>query len=174
MFPARTALALAALMAASPAFAQAELGATATAAMKGPDGADIGTVTFTETNSGVLLNAELTGLAPGPHGFHLHAVGECEPPFESAGDHYNPTNVDHGYLAEGGPHVGDMPNIHVPDSGTLTVELLHPVVSLSPDSGNSLFDEDGTALLIHADPDDYKEQPAGHAGDRIACGVVEQ
>lgn len=163
-----------AFLLASPAFAQAELGTTATAAMKGADGADHGSVTLTETNSGVLVRAELTGLPPGRHGFHLHAVGECEPPFESAGDHYNPTNVNHGFLAEGGPHVGDMPNIHVPDSGGITVEVLNTFVSLAPDSGNSLSDEDGTALVIHADPDDYEGQPSGHAGDRIACGVVER
>lgn len=169
-----TAVCLAALLLSTSAFAQAEIGATATAVLKGADGADHGSVTLTETNSGVLLRAELTGLPAGPHGLHFHAVGECEPPFESAGDHYNPTNVEHGFLAEGGPHVGDMPNIHVPESGEITVEVLNTFVSLAPDSGNSLFDEDGTALVIHADPDDYEGQPSGHAGDRIACGVVEQ
>jgi superoxide dismutase, Cu-Zn family len=170
----RSALALATTLFAGAAMAQAEMGATASATMMGPDGAKHGTVTFTETNSGVIIKAELTGLPPGPHGFHLHAVGQCEPPFESAGDHYNPTNVDHGFMAENGPHVGDMPNIHAPDSGDITVEILNAFVSLATDSGNSLFDDDGTALVIHADPDDYAGQPAGHAGDRIACGVVER
>ncbi len=174
MITIRTAAALAAALSVGSAMAQSEPVATATATMIGADGAEHGTVTFTETNSGVLIDAELTGLPPGPHGFHFHAVGQCEAPFESAGGHYNPTNVDHGFLAENGPHVGDMPNIHAPDSGDITVEVLNAFVSLAPDSGNSLFDEDGTALLIHADPDDYAGQPSGHAGDRIACGVVEQ
>jgi Cu-Zn family superoxide dismutase len=170
----RTAVALGAILAASHALAQAESDASASATMEGTDGADHGSVTFTETNSGVLIKAELTGLPPGPHGFHLHAVGVCEPPFESAGDHYNPTNVAHGFLAEGGPHVGDLPNIHIPDSGAVTVEVLNAFVALREDSGNTLFDEDGTALLIHAAADDYQGQPGGHAGDRIACGVVER
>ena len=170
----RTAIALASALFAGSAMAQAEMGATATATMTGADGAEHGSVTFTETNSGVIIKAELTGLPPGPHGLHLHAVGQCEAPFESAGDHYNPTNVDHGFMAENGPHVGDMPNIHAPDSGDITVEILNAFVSIATDSGNSLFDEDGTALVIHADPDDYSGQPAGHAGDRIACGVVER
>jgi len=170
----RIAVALVGALSAGFAMAQSEPAAVATATMTGADGAAHGTVTFTETNSGVLIKAELTGLPPGPHAFHFHAVGQCEAPFESAGDHYNPTNVDHGFLAENGPHVGDMPNIHAPDSGDITVEVLNAFVSLAPDSGNSLFDDDGTALLIHADPDDYAGQPAGHAGDRIACGVVER
>ncbi len=166
-----TAVALASMLFVGSAMAQSEP-APAVATMLGADGAEHGTVTFTETNSGVIIKAELTGLPPGPHGLHFHEIGQCEASFESAGDHYNPTNVDHGFLAENGPHVGDMPNIHVPDSGNLTVELLNAFVSLSPDSGNSLFDEDRTALLIHSDADDYTSQPAGDAGDRIACGVV--
>jgi superoxide dismutase, Cu-Zn family len=164
----------AALLAAGIGAAHGEVGDTATVAMKGADGGDLGSVTLTETNSGVLVKAELTGLPPGPHGFHFHAVGQCEPPFESAGDHYNPTNVSHGFLAEGGPHVGDMPNIHVPESASITVEMLNSFVSLTPDSGNTLFDDDGTAIVVHADPDDYEGQPSGHAGDRIACGVVDR
>ena len=152
----------------------AEIGATASADVMGADGASHGTVTFTQTNSGVLVRAELTGLPPGPHGFHLHEVGECEPPFESAGEHYNPTSVNHGFMAEGGPHIGDLPNITVPDSGSATIEHLNAFVSLSPESGNTLFDDDGTAIIVHANADDYESQPSGEAGDRIACGVVTQ
>jgi Cu-Zn family superoxide dismutase len=152
--------------------APAPIGAIARAAVKGADGADHGTITFTQTNSGVLIRAELTGLPPGPHGFHFHTTGACEPPFESAGGHFNPTNVKHGFLAEVGPHVGDLPNIVISDTGSATVEHLHAFVSLSPDSGNTLFDEDGTSIVIHAGPDDYKTDPSGQSGDRIACGVV--
>ena len=182
----RNVILLAAALAAGPALAQteqsgseatagpAELGATGNAELQGLDGASHGTVTFTQTNTGILVRAELTGLPPGPHGFHFHETGQCEPPFESAGGHYNPTNASHGLLAEGGPHVGDMPNVIVPDSGSITVEHLNAFVSLSPESGNTLFDGDGTAILVHSGPDDYQSQPSGEAGDRIACGVVAQ
>ena len=152
----------------------AALGATATATLKAADGTDRGTVTLTQTNTGVLVRAELTGLPAGGHGFHFHENGTCEPDFEAAGGHYNPTSASHGFLAEGGPHVGDMPNVHVPDSGDLTVEHLNAFVSLSPESGNTLFDENGTAVIVHGGTDDYESQPSGDAGERIACGVVEQ
>jgi Cu-Zn family superoxide dismutase len=176
---------LTAILAAGPAFAQTEpdnaaepaaagASATATAELQGADGASHGTVTLTQTNAGVLVRAELTGLPPGPHGFHFHETGLCEPPFESAGGHYNPTNVNHGYMAEGGPHVGDLPNVTVPETGDVTIEHLNAFVSLSPDSGNTLLDEDGTAIVVHAGADDYQSQPSGESGDRIACGVVAQ
>lgn len=152
--------------------AAAPIGATATASIKGADGADHGAATFTQTNSGVLIRAELTGLPPGPHGFHFHTKGACEPPFESAGGHFNPSNAKHGFMAEDGPHVGDLPNVDVPESGSAIVEHLNAFVSLSPDSGNTLLDEDGTSIMIHAGADDYKTDPSGQSGDRIACGVV--
>ena len=186
-------LAAAAVLAIGPAFAQteapaeapaaemaetkagpAQIGATAKASVKGADGADHGTVTLTQTSAGVLIRAELTGLPPGPHGFHLHTTGACEPPFESAGGHFNPTSAKHGFLDEAGPHVGDLPNIEVPESGNAVVEHLNAFVSLSPESGNTLFDEDGTSIVVHAGADDYKTDPSGQSGDRIACGVVEQ
>lgn len=184
------AILLAAVFAAAPAFAQTEEepaadataeaeaaaadAATASVTITGADGTEHGTVTLTQTRAGVLLKAELTGLPPGPHGIHFHEAGQCEPPFESAGGHYNPTSVQHGFMSESGPHVGDMPNIHVPDSGNATVEMLNPYVSLEADSGNSVFDEDGTALVLHAAADDYMTDPSGESGDRIACGVVSQ
>ncbi|MGQ7792388.1 superoxide dismutase family protein [Faunimonas sp. B44] len=154
------------------AFAQQD-GATAKAVMKGADGADHGEVTLTQTPSGVLLRATLTGLPPGPHGFHFHAVGACEPPFESAGGHYNPDEKKHGFMAEEGPHAGDMPNVTADAEGNATVEILTTLVSLEKDAGNTVFDEDGTSLMVHAGPDDYATDPSGGSGDRIACGVVE-
>jgi Cu-Zn family superoxide dismutase len=169
----RNALVLVAALAAAPAFAQNEM-ATGTAALKGADGADMGAVTLTQTPAGVLIMAELTGLPAGVHGFHFHETGACEPPFESAGGHYNPTGADHGFLVEGGPHAGDMPNIHVPESGSLTIEVLNANVTLEEGAPETLFDDDGTALMIHAHADDYKSQPSGEAGDRLACGVVEK
>ncbi len=163
----------AAVLAAGPALAQDDM-ATATASLVGPDGTEHGTATFTDTPAGVLIRAELTGLPPGEHGFHLHETGECEPDFGAAGGHYNPTNAEHGFNVTGGPHAGDMPNIHVPDSGDLTIEVLNTYVTLEEGATATLFDDDGTALMIHAGADDYESQPAGDAGDRIACGVIER
>jgi Cu-Zn family superoxide dismutase len=164
-------LVLAAALAAGPALAQE---VTATASLKGTDGQDFGTVSFAETPAGVLITAELKGLPPGVHGFHLHEKGACTPDFKAAGGHFNPTGAEHGFMAEGGPHAGDMPNIHVPDSGSLTIEVLDPYISLKEGMEETLFDDDGTAVVIHAGADDYTSQPSGDAGDRIACGVVEK
>jgi Cu-Zn family superoxide dismutase len=153
--------------AASPALAAG----TASAALKDKDGKEVGQVALTRTQDGVLMNVTLTGIAPGEHAFHVHTTGECEPPdFKSAGPHFNPDHTQHGMMNLEGPHSGDMPNLHVPDSGKLQVEILNTLVSLDGDAG--LLDNDGSALIVHAGADDYKTDPAGNAGDRIACGVV--
>src|SRR3990170_441750 len=144
---------------------------TASAVLKDANGTEVGKATLVATPSGTLLTLELTAAPPGAHGFHIHTTGKCEPPdFASAGGHFNPDETKHGLMNPEGPHAGDMPNIHVPENGKLTVEVLNPLVTLSKES--ALLDEDGSALLIHADPDDYKSDPAGHAGGRIACGVI--
>jgi superoxide dismutase, Cu-Zn family len=140
--------------------------------LKDKDGKEVGTVALTQTPSGVLMRLNLTAVPPGDHAFHVHAVGKCEPPdFTSAGGHYNPDQTKHGFLNPEGPHAGDMPNLHVPEGGALTVEILNPMVSLSGDPA-PLLDADGSALVIHAGADDYRTDPDGNAGDRIACGVV--
>jgi Cu-Zn family superoxide dismutase len=144
---------------------------TASAILKDKDGKEIGQVALTRTQDGVLINVTLTSVAPGEHAFHIHAVGKCEAPdFKSAGPHFNPDQTKHGVMNPEGPHSGDMPNLHVPDSGKLQVEILNTLVSLDEDA--ALLDEDGSALIVHAGADDYKTDPAGNAGDRIACGVV--
>ena len=146
----------------------------ATAVMKGPDGADLGTVSINELPNGMLhIFVEMTGLPPGPHGFHVHEKGECDGAggFESAGGHYTGGH-DHGVKAEGGPHAGDFPNVHVASDGVLKVEFFTDRLGLS-DGENPLNDQDGSAFVVHADPDDYESQPSGAAGDRIACGVIE-
>jgi Cu-Zn family superoxide dismutase len=145
---------------------------TASAVLKDKNGKEVGTVALTQTPSGVLMRLELTAVPPGDHAFHVHAIGKCEPPdFKFAGGHYNPDQTKHGLMNPEGPHAGDMPNLHVPAGGMLTVEILNPMVSLSADPA-PLFDQDGSALIIHAGADDYQTDPAGNAGDRIACGVV--
>lgn len=167
MQPLRAGLALT-LLAAVPALAQDNPVKTAQAAMVAADGTALGTLVLNASPAGVMIQGELAGLPPGPHGFHVHATGACEPPFESAGGHFNPAETQHGFLTEGGPHAGDMTNIRVAEDGTVAVELLNTFLSLD----TALFD-DGAAILVHAMPDDYATQPSGHAGDRIACGVIE-
>ena len=154
-----------ALAAASQAASAAE---QAQATMMNANGDSVGTVMLSETPHGTLLHAMLENLPAGAHAFHVHAVGVCEPPFKSAGGHYNPTGAKHGITSADGMHVGDMPNIHVPDSGALEIEVLNTQLRLD----DALFDEDGAAIVIHEGPDDYASDPAGAAGPRIACGVI--
>jgi superoxide dismutase, Cu-Zn family len=143
----------------------------ASAVLKDAQGTEVGKATLTTTPSGVLIGLDLTALPAGDHAFHIHAVGKCEPPkFESAGPHFNPDSTKHGLMNPEGPHAGDMPNLHVPDSGKLYVEVLNPTVTLSAES--ALLDADGSAIVVHAGADDYRTDPAGNAGDRIACGVI--
>jgi Cu-Zn family superoxide dismutase len=137
---------------------------------------EVGQATLSDTPNGVIIVLSLrekpSGISPGVHAFHIHGVGKCEPPFKSAGDHYNPQKKQHGFLSKGGGHAGDLPNIHVPESGQVTVEFFVAGVRLK-EGKNRLIDEDGSALVIHAQKDDYRSDPAGNAGDRIACGAIE-
>lgn len=132
-------------------------------------GAEVGTATLSDTPHGLLIKAEFTNLPPGGHGFHIHAVGKCEPPFKSAGGHFNPAGKKHGFQNPQGMHAGDLPNIHAGADGKAAVEVLAPQVTLA-----SLFDQDGSALVVHDKADDYKSDPAGESGDRIACAVIKR
>jgi superoxide dismutase, Cu-Zn family len=145
---------------------------TARAAMQDDKGKSVGTIDLRQTPHGVLVIGKLEGLPPGPHAFHIHGVGKCEPPFTSAGGHFNPANKKHGLLAADGHHAGDLPNLHVPASGALSFELLAPAVSLVPGAAGDLFDADGSSFIVHAGVDDYTSDPTGEAGGRIACGIV--
>lgn len=144
--------------------------ATAGVELMDPDGEVVGQATLGETPNGVLVSAELKGLEEGAHAFHIHETGACSPDFEAAGGHYNPDGADHGLNSETGPHAGDFPNIHVPSYGALKFEALNTVLELD----ERPFDDDGAAIVIHAGADDYMSEPAGDAGKRIACGVLEQ
>lgn len=146
---------------------------TAKAVIKNADGATVGNADLTQVSDGVLIKLVAKGLPPGEHAFHVHAVGKCEPPFTSAGGHFNPDNRKHGMMAAEGHHAGDMPNLIVPATGEVAVEVVNTAVTLVKDKPNALLKSDGTALVIHAGADDYKSDPAGNAGGRIACGVVE-
>jgi len=166
-------LAAAALLLCTAAVVPATAETLANAQLKDGSGKAIGDVDLVQTPGGVLIKLQLKGVAPGEHAFHVHAVGKCEAPFESAGPHFNPTNHKHGMMSGEG-HAGDMPNLHVPQSGELSVEVVNSAISLEKGKPNSVFDNDGSALVIHAKADDYKSDPAGNAGDRIACGVIQQ
>lgn len=132
---------------------------------------ETGTAVLTETPNGVLIQVDIRGLPPGPHGFHIHETGTCEPPsFQSAGGHYAGGGGNHGFHNED-IHAGDLPNVTVQDDGILVHDVLVSEVSLSGDA--PLPDEDGSALMIHARPDDYRTNPSGSSGDRIACAVIE-
>lgn len=144
----------------------------AKASLKDATGKDVGQVQLIQTLHGILLKMSLKGIPAGARAFHIHAVGKCEPPFASAGPHFNPASKKHGIEAIGGAHAGDMPNLHIPASGELVVEVADPRLSLVKDQPNSVFDADGSSIVIHVGPDDYKTDPAGNAGDRIACGVI--
>jgi Cu-Zn family superoxide dismutase len=135
-------------------------------------GEHIGTATFAEKANGVKLSLEASHLPPGEHGFHIHTVGKCDPPdFKSAGGHFNPQGKQHGLENPLGHHAGDLQNLTVDTQGNAKVKRLLTGVTLG-EGENSLFHEGGTALVIHAGPDDMKSDPAGNAGPRIACGVI--
>jgi Cu-Zn family superoxide dismutase len=151
---------------ATSAFAQ-----SARAPLKDQAGKEVGAIDLIQTQAGVLLKVSIKGLPAGERAFHIHAVGKCEPPFTSAGPHFNPENKKHGMMAGEG-HAGDMPNLHVPQGGQLMVEVLNTGITLDKGKPTSVFDADGSAVVVHAGADDYKSDPAGNAGDRIACGVI--
>jgi superoxide dismutase, Cu-Zn family len=145
---------------------------TAKAELKTADGKSAGTATLTDARHGVLIKASLENLPAGAHAFHIHAVGKCEAPFKTAGGHFNPDGHKHGIMAEHGKHAGDLPNITVPEGGKAEIEVFVQGVTLKDGGKHSVFHEGGTSLVIHATADDHKSDPAGNAGDRIACGVI--
>lgn len=148
------------------------MGETAVAQLKLTDGADAGTITFTEGTAGILLKFELKGLPPGPHGLHVHDTGTCEGDFSSAGAIYNPLGAKHGFLHEEGPMAGDLPNVHVGSDGTATGEMLSPFLTMSKNSEETLFDDNGSSIVIFEAADDYASDPDGAGGKRIACGTI--
>ena len=123
------------------------------------------------SGGGVTVELDVKGLPPGEHAVHFHAVPKCEPPFTSAGSHFNPANKKHGLQNPEGPHAGDMNNFTIDAKGMAKTKVTNKNVTLG-DGANSLYANGGTALVIHAAADDMKTDPAGNAGDRIACGVI--
>jgi Cu-Zn family superoxide dismutase len=147
-------------------------GQRATAELKDKDGKNVGSASLREEPDGVLVRVEVKGLTPGLHAVHVHAVGKCEgPAFATAGGHFNPTQKKHGFKNAEGAHAGDLPNMLVAKDGSGRFEALTDAITLRPGS-LSVFDSDGSAIVIHATSDDYMTDPAGNSGDRIACGVI--
>ncbi|MEO6165753.1 MAG: superoxide dismutase family protein [Candidatus Binatia bacterium] len=147
-------------------------GERATAELKDKDGKTIGRASFVEVDNGVRVRLEAKGLSAGLHAVHIHAVGKCEAPaFTSAGGHFNPSQKKHGYKNPDGAHGGDLPNMLVAKDGAGRFEAMTDAVTLRA-GPNSVFDADGSALVVHAGVDDHTTDPTGNAGDRAACGVI--
>ncbi|MEJ7810199.1 MAG: superoxide dismutase family protein [Gemmatimonadaceae bacterium] len=136
-------------------------------------GRKIGDATLQQTPRGVLLTLDLSGAPAGTRAIHLHNVGECEAPFETAGEHVNPGGRAHGMRNAAGAHAGDLPNLFVPESGVLRQEILVSGVTLTA-RNSALLDEDGSAIVMHASADDYVTDPSGGSGERVACGVIKR
>ena len=144
----------------------------AQATLQAKSGSNVsGSVTLNQTDSGLRIKADVSGLTPNTeHGFHIHAGDKCNTPdASSAGPHFNPTDKPHGEPESIHSHAGDLPNLKANDQGVATLTTVSPTVSLISGQANNVM---GRTVVVHADPDDHHSQPAGNAGARVACGVI--
>jgi Cu-Zn family superoxide dismutase len=164
----------AALLAGGGALAQSspEPGRLAWAELKNDRGESVGSALFREQDGRVRIVVQVEGLTPGQHGVHVHAAGRCEAPgFQSAGDHFNPGGRRHGLDSAEGPHAGDLPALEVGDNGRAEYVAVTDRLTLAP-GATSIFDADGSAIVIHAGPDDQRTDPTGNSGARVLCGTI--
>ena len=157
---------------------QPTVGLTAEATLQSPAGAPMGTVTFRQAAAGVLVMADLGGLAPGGHAFIIHETGACTPDFSVAGDHFNPEDAEHGFIHSGwsrgeagGGHGGDLPNIYAASDGSARADFFTDGITLDEGPRHSVFDDDGSAIIVHEGPDSYGAEESD-TGARLACGVI--
>lgn len=143
------------------------------AALADTSGRVVARAALRQSGAGIAVHVQASGLAPGTYGIHLHAVGRCEAPaFTSAGPHWNPTSRQHGRDNPAGAHLGDLPNLVVGASGDGAVDFQVAQASLAGPGPAALLDADGAAIVLHAQADDYRTDPSGNSGARIACGVI--
>lgn len=156
---------------------QRTVGLTAEAVLQSPTGDAMGTVAFRQAAGGVLVMADLKGLSPGGHAFIIHETGQCAPDFSAAGDHFNPDDAEHGLIhpawkrGESGGHGGDLPNIYAASDGSARADFFTVGITLDEGPRNSVFDTDGSAIVVHERPDSYGTEESD-TGDRVACGVI--
>ena len=157
---------------------QPVIGLTAEAALESPSGDSMGTVKFQQTASGVLIMADVEGLASGGHAFIIHEVGACTPDFGAAGDHFNPEETEHGFVhpgwkrdGVGEAHGGDLPNIYAASDGSARADFFSEGITLDSGQRHSIFDANGSAIIVHEFPDSYGEGESD-TGRRLACGVI--
>ena len=162
--PLAAALLLAGCASMAPTMPKASAALAATAGNK-----TTGTVAFSPNGDRVRVLAKVTGLVPGAHGFHIHEKGDCSAPDgTSAGGHFNPTGKAHGNPAAGEHHGGDMPMLEADAAGNATLDVTLDTITLGTDANGII----GRAVIVHKDPDDFKTQPTGNSGARVACGVI--
>ncbi len=149
------------------------VGITASAEILDTAGRSLGMVNLAQGPQGVLVTADLSGLPPGGHAFHIHSVGSCSPDFSAAGGHFAPNDESHGFMYSTDMHAGDLPNIYVNADGAARADTFTDDITLASDDNRSLFDSDGSAIIVHEKPDDYGED-SSVAGSRIACGVIQR
>ena len=154
--------------------AQTKAAKKKTVELKDAKGNDVGTATIVSKGSGVEVKLDLKALPPGVHAVHFHQKAMCDAPdFKSAGGHFNPTSKQHGFDNPQGHHAGDMMNFTVKENGTAKATVKDEEVVLGTGSEpNSLLSNGGSSIMVHAKADDYKTDPSGNSGDRIACGAI--